>query len=93
MEYIINNKKYNSKEFDFAALIKLEECGVKMDDLQDVSKPLTLIVGVAAWIMDCSKEEATRQINEHIKNGGKLSDVTKMLESLENSDFFKKAMN
>lgn len=95
MTYTINGKEYKSKRFDFAALVKFEECGINMSDLQNLknlAKPLTLIVAVCAWVMDCDKETATKEINSHIENGGSLEDCTKILESLKDSDFFQKAM-
>lgn len=92
MTYTINGKEYKSKRFDFSALVKLEECGVSMSDFQKITKPLTLIVAVCAWIMDCDKETATKEINSHLENGGTLEDCTKILESLKDSDFFQKAM-
>ena len=92
MIYKINGKEYKSKKFDFSALVKLEECGVTMDDFKKVTKPLTLIVALCAWVMDCDKETATNEINSHIENGGSLEDCTKVLESIKDSDFFLKAM-
>ncbi len=93
MIYKINGKEYESKDFDFGALAKLEECGVTMTDLQNVkNKPMTLILGLVAWVIDCSKEDAIEEINEHIKNGGTLKDLMKIFDSLKNSDFFIKAM-
>ena len=92
MKYKINGKEYESKKFDFEALVKLEECGVTMQDFKKVTKPLTLITGLVAWIADLSKEEAIQEINEHIQNGGNISDCAKILESIKESDFFQKAM-
>lgn len=92
MTYIINGKEYKEKRFDFAALVKLEECGVSMNDFASVSRPLTLIVGLVAWVMDCDKEKATQEINEHLEKGGSLDDCLKILESVKDSDFFQKAM-
>lgn len=92
MTITINGKNYESKKFDFSALIKLEECGVSLQDFESTNKPLTLIVALTAWVMDCSKEKATKEINEHLMNGGKLEDLTKVIEVLKDSDFFLKAM-
>lgn len=92
MVYKINGKNYESKKFDFSALVKLEECGVTMNDFKKVTKPLTLIVAVCAWIMDCDKETAIEEVNAHIENGGTLEDLTKVLETIKDSDFFLKAM-
>lgn len=92
MIYTINGKNYESKQFDFAALVKLEECGVSMSDFTKLDKPLTLIVALTAWLMDCSKEKATKEINEHLSNGGTFEDLVKIFETIKESDFFKKAM-
>ena len=92
MIYKINGKEYKSKKFDFAALIKLEECGVTMDDFSKISKPLTLITSLVAWVMDCDKETAVKEMNEHLENGGSLDDFVKIFDSLKESDFFLKAM-
>lgn len=92
MKYKINGKEYNSKRFDFEALVKFEECGVGLKDLQKVSKPMTLIVGLVAWIADLDKDDAIKEVNEHIENGGQLQEILKILESIKDSDFFLKAM-
>lgn len=92
MTITINNKEYKTKKFDFGALIKLEECGVGFDDLTSMKKPLTLIVGLIAWVIDGDKEKATKELNEHISNGGKLGDILKIVEVIKDDDFFQKAM-
>ena len=92
MKYKINGKEYNSKRFDFAGLVKFEECGVGIKDLQKVSKPMALIVGLVAWIADLDKDDAIKEVNEHIENGGRLQDILKIMESIKDSDFFQKAM-
>ncbi len=90
--YIINGVEYKEKKFDFGALAKLEECGVSMLDFQKMNKPITLIIGLVAWITDTNKEQATEIVNQHVENGGKISDLVSILEALKTSDFFKKAM-
>jgi len=90
--YIINGKEYKEKKFDFGALAKLEECGVNLEDFEKMKKPITLVIGLVAWVTDTDKEEATELVNQHVENGGKLSDLVSILETLKTSDFFKKAM-
>ena len=85
----INGKEYEEKEFDFGGLAKLEECGCTLEDMQDFSKPLTLNIGLVAWIIDCKKKKAVEEINEHLKNGGTMKDLMALLEPLKNSDFIK----
>lgn len=92
MKYKINGKEYNSKRFDFEALVKFEECGVGFKDLKKISKPMALIVGLVAWIADLDKDDAIQEVNEHIEKGGRVQDILKIMESIKESDFFQKAM-
>lgn len=92
MKYKINGQEYDSKRFDFEALLKFEECGLGFKDLKKVKKPMALIVGLVAWIADLDKDDAIQEVNEHIENGGKLQDILKIMESIKESDFFQKAM-
>ena len=89
----INGKEYdNEKEFDFGGLAKLEECGCTYDDLQNLQefeKPMALIIGLVAWVIDCKKRKAIEEINAHIKNGGTLNELMVLLDSLKESDFLK----
>lgn len=88
----INGKEYEEKEFDFAALAKLEECGCSFEDLKEVEKPMALVIGLVAWILDCKKKKAVEEINEHIKNGGSLAELYNILDSAKDSDFLKALM-
>ena len=92
MTITINGKNYETKEFDFAALVKIEDCGVTLEDLTSIKKPLNLIVALVAWITNKSKNDAIKEINDHLENGGSLEDLTKVAEDIKNSDFFQKAM-
>lgn len=88
----INGKEYEEKEFDFAALAKLEECGCSFEDLKEVEKPMALVIGLVAWILDCKKPKAIKEINEHIMNGGSLVELYNILDSAKDSDFLKALM-
>lgn len=88
----INGKEYEEKEFDFAALAKLEECGCSFEDLKEVEKPMALVIGLVAWILDCKKKKAVEEINQHIKNGGSLAELYNILDSAKDSDFLKALM-
>lgn len=88
----INGKEYEEKEFDFAALAKLEECGCTLEDLKEGEKPLALATGLVAWILDCKKAKAYNEITEHIKKGGNLKQIFDILDAAKNSDFLKALM-
>ena len=88
----INGQEYEEKEFDFAALAKLEECGCSFEDLKEVEKPMALVIGLVAWILDCKKKKAVEEINQHIKNGGSLAELYNILDSAKDSDFLKALM-
>lgn len=88
----INGKEYEEKEFDFAALAKLEECGCSFEDLVEVEKPMALVIGLVAWILDCKKKKAVEEINQHIKNGGSLAELYNILDYAKDSDFLKALM-
>lgn len=88
----INGKEYEEKEFDFAALAKLEECGCSFEDLVEIEKPMALVIGLVAWILDCKKKKAIKEINEHIMNGGSLAKLYNIIDSAKDSDFLKALM-
>ena len=89
----INGKEYEEKVFDFEALAKLEECGCTFEDLVDVEKPMALVIGLVAWILDCKKKKAIKEINEHILKGGKMKELYDILDAAKDSDFLKALMN
>ena len=88
----INGKEYEEKEFDFGTLAKLEECGCTLEDLEEVEKPMALVIGLVAWILDCKKKKAVEEINQHIKNGGSLKELFEIINTAKDSDFLKALM-
>ena len=85
--FVINGKTYVAKEFDFALVCDLEDIGISMEDIE--SKPMSF---VRAYFMFCSglnKNDAAREIQEHMISGGNFEDITGMIaDGLENSGFF-----
>ena len=88
----INGKEYEEKEFDFGALAKLEECGCTLEDLADIEKPMALVIGLVAWILDCKKTKAIKEINEHVIKGGTLKELFEIINTAKESDFLKALM-
>lgn len=86
--FLLNGKKYKSKELDFNAMCDLEDMGVSMVDIK--SKNMSLIRAYLAFCGNISAEEAGNEIMLHLKNGGKFDEIMEGLkEAIENSDFFR----
>lgn len=85
--FVLNNRRYEAKEFDFNTVCDLNELGVDLERIQKAPAP-----AIRAYIsicMDADKDIAGREIQEHILGGGKLDDIAiVMTQMLEKSDFF-----
>ena len=85
--FTINGKEYKSKMVDFNFVCDLEDMGVSIVDGN--AKNMSLIRGYFGLCAGISKEKAGKEIQDHLKNGGKLEDFSDVLkEELENSEFF-----
>ena len=77
--FILNEKEYKVKPFDFNMVCEFEDLGISMNAL--ATKPT---VAIRAYIAICGNidlEEAGKQISEHIINGGNLNSVTEALNA------------
>lgn len=84
----VNGKNYPAKEIDFNLICDMEEMGVKISDAKKV--PTAFVRTYIAICMDADKEDAGKEIQEHMMNGGTLDTVTEVLLSkFESSDFFR----
>lgn len=87
-KFEINGKTYIAQEFDFNTICDLEECGIEIDTM--FNKPTSLS---RAYLSICSGmplEIAGNEIQEHVKNGGTLTDILDAFSSMVNeSDFFR----
>ena len=86
--FTLNGRVYQAKEIDFNYICMLEVEGI---EFQKMGKGfLNMIKIYVAYCMDADPEVAGEEINQHIKNGGKLSEITDVLsEKIETSDFFR----
>lgn len=83
---VINNTTVNIKPINFEAICALEDLGF---DVQTIgNKTFSSIRCAVAFHMDITVENASKVIEEHILNGGKLADFAPFLESITKSDFF-----
>lgn len=85
----INGTTYNTPELNFANMTILEGWGLSLDKMRD--RPLGFLSGFVALAVGSTPEDAAKVIDEHIKGGGTLDDLTAELnKSIELSGFFSK---
>lgn len=85
---VINGKEYNAVEFDVDVVCYLEEIGISLDEYD--TKQMSMMRGYIAYCMGTDVKTASKEISEHIKNGGKLSDfVGAMTQAVNDSGFFR----
>jgi hypothetical protein len=86
--FTVNNKEYEAKAFDFNMVCDLEDMGVPMQDLGN--KQTKAIRSYFAICGNMTAEEAGKEINEHIINGGDMGSIaTAFGKELDKSDFFR----
>ena len=85
--FVINDKRYTSKEFTFGTIRKFEGMGLSMADIQ--SKPMTLVAAYLSYCANISIDAADEEINEHIIKDGSFDEILKIItEEMNNSRFF-----
>ena len=82
----INNKVVIIKPIDFDAICTLEDLG--FDVAKVGSRTLSSIRSAVAFNMGITLQEASAEIEQHIKNGGKFDEFAPLLEAITQSDFF-----
>lgn len=85
-EIKINGKTYKLKEVDFNGICVLEDLGFSVSDLK--GKTFSTIRACFAYHSDLDLLSANKEIEEHFKNKGKISDFNPFIEKVVNSDFF-----
>lgn len=83
---VINNKTITLKPIDFGAICDLEELGFNVTSVSN--RAFSSIRCAVAYQMGITLEEASAEIENHVKNGGGISDFTPFLEAITESDFF-----
>ena len=93
MAYVtINGNRYDIPEVTFDTICQLEENGVYLLNMDKKNPKLaTMIRGLVAWIMGVEPEEASKEIQEHIQNGGDIGEILRRVtEAVASSGFFGK---
>lgn len=88
-KFTVNGKTYFVKELDFEYLVELDKHDIKV----------TNVTGAAAincFVSYCSgmdESQASKEISQHIVNGGSLDDIVgAYAKALEDSGFFRALM-
>lgn len=85
-EIKINGKTYNLKEVDFNGICVLEDLGFSVADIK--SKTFSSLRACFAYHAGLDLVSASKEIEEHLKNKGKVADFAPFIEKVVNSDFF-----
>lgn len=90
IDITINDKnyKYDFENFGFYAMATAEkQYGLTLDDVSE--HPLSTMLSLFAFVAKTDdKEEAGKEIDEHIAKGGEISDLIPLLNGFANSSFF-----
>lgn len=85
--FTVNHKRYTAKAFDFNLVCDLDDAGYSLADIS--KKPLSIIRVYFALCADLDKEEAGKEIEAHMRDGGSLSVIQNaMSKEMSASDFF-----
>lgn len=85
--FTINNRRYNAKPVDFNMVCDFEDMGLAFTDIE--KKTTSFIRTYLAICGHMSVEQAGKEIEQHIMNGGTLEDIAvALMNEVQNSDFF-----
>lgn len=86
--FTVNGVTYTAKPFDFDLICDLEDMGVEIEKIQKM--PMSLIRAYFAICAGTEPHIASTWIQEHLKRGGKLDDISEaMAKEMDESDFFR----
>lgn len=86
----INGKEYELKNITFAGMTKLEKLGFNIKTLQDIEgNYFGSVMSLAAFVMDCDTETASKEVEAHLEKGGELNDFAPLFDMVTESDFFR----
>ena len=84
----INGKTYKAAEFDLNLICDFEDRGIALDAIGN--KMFNVVRQYLATSMDVDVKTAGKELSEHLKNGGKLEDVSDVMSAaMEDSGFFR----
>lgn len=84
---ILNGKEYKIKDVNFDGMCELEELGLSLTTVKN--KPLTAFRALVSYYCDMPIEEATKEIEAHLRSGGDFTKIySDLVERLSESGFF-----
>ena len=84
----VNGRIYKAREFDFNFLCDLEEQGLSLEEVE--KKPMSLVRTYFMFCAGISKENAGKEIEEHIAKGGEFNDLVEVIsQQMQDSGFFR----
>lgn len=87
----INNKTYDVPTLDFDTVCQLEENGISLLAMNDRNpKIATMLRAFAAWIIGCSPQAASAEIQAHLEAGGNISELLSAITTALNDSGFSK---
>lgn len=92
MKFTINGKEYEGAKYDYNTHCELQEMGVEVLEIK--KKPQAIMRAYLAISSGMDLEDAGKEIEQHIINGGDLSDIIiALLKEMDQSDFFQAIIN
>lgn len=86
--FVVNNKRYTAKVFDYDMQCMLEENGITLGNLS--KKPQNAMRVFLAYCGEIDLSEAGVELTQHIINGGTLDGLAEAFKfALDESDFFR----
>lgn len=85
--FTINGKRYPAKPFDFNTVCDLESSGISLSEM--TKKPMSMVRAYFALCFGGSTEDAGKELQQHVINGGNFNDVFNVMgDEMNESDFF-----
>ena len=85
--FVINDKRYTAKPFNFNTVCDLEESGISIQEL--TKKPMAMARAYFALCAGLDKTRAAEEIEQHVIHGGKFDELYNVMgEEMNESDFF-----
>lgn len=85
--FVLNGKAYPEKEIGFNMICDLERMGLPLDEIE--KNPMSMLRYYVSTCIGSNEEYAGKEIENHIINGGDLSDIAGVLsDAMDASGFF-----
>lgn len=87
----INNHTYEVPKLDFDTVCQLEENGISLLSMNEKNpKIATMLRAFTAWIIGCSPQQASAEIQAHLEGGGNITDLLSTITDALNDSGFSK---